>query len=227
MRFLAYTFSVSFPLFSQSLATVSGIVQTETGQAIPNAVVWLAPRPPFATGVPQAQNLQTGTDGTFSFSASAGNYEICASATGADYLDSCAWNAVPGSRTFAVAPSQRLAAPAIRLEKGARFRVAFTDPAGRLEQGAGQARMLVKIGVPGMGFTMMPVVEDTGARRTYEMLVPRQRPVKLRLVSGDVAIADSQDKAVAIAAGHDREIVLPATGAPPPLSFRVTGVSAR
>lgn len=216
----------ALPLFGQSPAIVAGTVQGEVSQTIPNAIVWLVPRPPFSGSIPQAQRVVTGLDGTFSFSTPAGSYEVCASAVSADYMDSCAWTNTPGKGVFAVSAGQKLVLASIKLEKGGRVRVSFIDPAGLLKQSEPRphTRMLVKIGVPGMGFAMMPVVEDTGARRSYEMLVPRQRGVRLRIVSDVFDLADDQNKAVAIANGHDRDVVVPANGALPPISFRVAAL---
>jgi hypothetical protein len=211
-------------------ATIAGRVEDREGKPLAGIAVTLLPRPPLtvAAGTPAGQSAG---DGSFRLSGlAAGPYQICAAAPRLDYPDTCAWSAAgPGGGLVTVAAGQQLTVPAIRMAKGVRVRVNFADPSGLLERDEPRpnARLQVKIGVPGVGFTFLPVVEKGGAQRGYEMLVPRGQALKLRLLSSHFTIADGQGRTLNAVQGHDVELAAPSEGAMAPLTFRVTAAGAR
>lgn len=218
---------------AQPTATVTGRVESGAA-AVPLATVMLLPRPPAAGSPPNFPNfvgrVQTNSGGVFTFSAvPLGNYEICASYPSADFLDTCAWAAKPSDRVqVAVTSGQRVSVPTIRLTKGVRIKVNIADPTGALAKNETrpQQKLQVTVGVPGVGYTFMSPTASTATGRTYEMLVPREQALKLRLTARDLAVADQQGRALNTAAGHEVGINVPASGTPAPLAFTVTGTVA-
>ncbi|MFN7925131.1 MAG: hypothetical protein U0Q16_33850 [Bryobacteraceae bacterium] len=136
-----------------------------------------------------------------------------------------------GGDVFSVPAGTALTIAPIRLTKGARLRITMQDPGGHLQRNESRPgeKMLVTIGVPGVGYTFVPIVGNTQTDRAYEMLVPRQQNVTVRVASDVFSMADSTGKAVSSAAagGHVMDIPVPAAGSPPNAVLRITGVRAQ
>lgn len=216
-------------LLGQSTA-ITGRVEDGQGRPLSGVSVRLLPRPPLTVtaGSPQTQS---GPGGLFRLEGLApGPYEVCAAAPAMGYLDTCAWSTVPpAERAVSITGGQQRAIPAIRMASGVRLKLNVLDVNGVLERDepTPYQRLLVTLGVPGAGFTFLPLTARANGQRGYEMLVPRGRSVRVRLASNHFQVTDGQGRELDMAVGHNIDVPVPAQGEPEPLSFRVVTVQPR
>lgn len=161
------------------------------------------------------QTVTTGADGSFSVSGLApGRYGICVKPASGAYIDPCGWADL--LKTVQVSDGATAAAGSIRLRAATVLRVRVNDAAQALAKKAGdKAPPHVLVGVfdfRGMFHAAAEIRRD-GAGVSFELPMPPDLPVTLRVYSGQVKLETEQHASVS-AKGYS-EVVIHSQKSPP------------
>jgi hypothetical protein len=189
---------------------------------VANATITLrsqAPASPFFSKVVSAK------DGAFTLSAvPAGRFVLCAKAATADFADSCIWGQT--QTVLEVAKGAPTGQVIVRLMKSSVLQVRLNDSNGYLiKQPGDKALPHVLVGVWDSSGRFIPASEvkkdDSGV--SYQLQVPADTPLNLKVYSRAVKLADQNNSPVA-AQGYSAIVVHDSTKPPPPaLVFSATG----
>jgi hypothetical protein len=149
---------------------------------------------------PFQASVLTGTDGSFRFAASAGDYRVCVQLPKSDLLDPCLW--APAAPSVSVTAAQASRMPTIVLKRGYPLTLQFVDKQGALSQAAAEHSQKVILAsisaLNGMPYPI-PVHRQDPQFREHTILVPRDMDLTISIYNKGFDIADS--KGVAVAAG--------------------------
>ncbi len=192
--------------FAQSTASLSGRVVAEDGHAV-RATVTLS----FAAarGYPSPpRRILTGSDGAFNFAKLvAGRYVLCAqvaaaepASTNAPYIDTCLWGSSQGPIT--IAAGQQASGVVYTAPKGAVLTIPVSDPDHVLPAISSKApapfepqfQLMVK-GADGL-YRHAHVASTTSAGRNYQIAIPLNAAIALRVSSTVANIVDQAGNAV-------------------------------
>ena len=210
--------------------TVSGIVQGTDGSAISGAVVSLTALPPHQRSRLRAWSAVTGRDGFFSFQALyPGQFQVCAQVPGTAWLDPCRW----GLKALVVTLSdkQPTVSSILVIEKGAMVPVRISDPSALLDKNEGitsGAHLLLGLSNDRGAWEPATLGTKDSAGRTYLVVVPFDRPIKVTAASSFFGLA-SGDGIPLERNGIALMTTVTATSAkvPPTITISVIGVGAR
>ena len=194
-----------FPVVAQS--NIIGTVASSTGEPIPGAIVSACDIPPGPAGLKRrpaivlgtAATAKTGRDGSFRIMGlPTGDYFVCASFPGTDWLDTCEWSAaIPIAKVGSTKEDIRILVPA---EKGKRIQVGLSYPPGFSKSLIGKRElrtMLIAVWSQAhRGPALMDIDEEREEGRTHSVLVPAGVTHQLRIRSQTLTAQDKQGKPI-------------------------------
>lgn len=168
-------------------------------------------------------NATSSADGSFSFdSLPDGEFVLCAQVPLGDWLNPCEW--AQTRPTVVVARGRRQVVQAINLERGIWVSIRFEDVAGEFSRAVKKPEILVGISSEGAPFRPAQVNAEGPTERSYRVLVPRER--QIRVVVGSSALKLSNSLGVPLARGSFASVpvrLLAGQIAAAPIHFIVTG----
>ena len=220
---LIYTWAVPYAVLADS---ISGTVNGSDGSIITSGLV-TAYQTMAATSL-RPRSTPTSAlvlpDGTFQFGALAeGTYTVCARAPLTAWLGSCEWGS-PGS-TVSLMQTKPSAVVRIVLTRGALIAVRVSDPTGLLTANEAKTpggHLLVGVGMDSLVFLNAAIVSQDSAGRTYQVVVPFDRAVRISVASAFFGLSDVTGKALP-KFGNVIPVLVPSGQPPPTVFLNVTG----
>jgi hypothetical protein len=175
------------PLAAQTYA-VSGTVVTADSQKPIAAAAVIAVRKATSTSQPPViRKALTDASGHYTFSAPAGQYQLCIHNAGL-YLDPCRW----GGSVSVTMTSAAVAAPAVQLTKGGRFILRAHDQNSALpmaETALGDALTVTFTDATGKAFAL-PISYQDPHFRDYGDIMPIGLTMSVKVSSTKVQLSD-------------------------------------
>lgn len=192
---------------------ISGIVQTDDGRPLKDAMVFIAFRPSRVgePAVPYSATISTDVNGQFKASAVPdGKYAVCVGYPRGKWIDTCSWGPEP---TTLVVNGQAVTFPLVRLKPGADLHVHIDDPGGKLsaEEGIEPGAGLMVVAKLPTGFSLpipKTAIDRSGA--DHHLTVPTDTDLVLVAYSPTYIIQDGNGKPADRSTGYVQTIRIPA-----------------
>lgn len=160
--------------------------------------------------------------GAFSFAGLApGQYTICATSSELGALDSCLWEAGPPV-PIALGDAQRMNDLTVKLPDGREYEVLITDNARILDSNESRsagADLVVGIWSANGKFQPARLKQTSSTGRTYSVVVPFERPVRLDVHARRLVVEDEDGKTI-FPGDEARVVTEPASAIESPRQFR-------
>jgi hypothetical protein len=175
------------------VGSISGQLQTESGQPVAGALVTAAPAKAPADGS-MGQSVQTvsASDGTFSLNQVPGNvYWMCANLAGSKLVDPCSWSPSPPTADISGGGSQTGVVLTLKQGVFVHFRVSDSSHAlqGGKAGGPITAPFLIQVWGPrGMQPAQRIIDDDQG--HTFRILAPFAAPLHFQMNPGQLKLLD-------------------------------------
>ncbi len=162
-------------------------------------------------------------DGTFQMPPLVyGTYQLCTHTSGA-WISDCEWGASAGLRVF-LSAAQASANVTIVLRKGALVTVRVEDPSQLLAASGTKspASLLLGVSTDSFAFRRAALVGQDAAGRTYQVLIPLDRQIRISAVSPSFQVSDAIGRPLATS-GIGIQVLAASNQPLPTVTLRVTG----
>jgi len=180
-------------LSAQSTGTVTGILTSTAGTAVPGASVAAYLQGAASTNgkFPPAFNALTASDGSFSLNGLlAGKYLLCAEQVNAALLNPCFWSASP--TTVTVASGGSVTGVSLVAQLGVALNIRVNDPTSLISNNPKLNDIVIEVR-PAIGPALpaeLASKDSTG--ETFTVLAPQAEPATILVYSANFSLSDNQ-----------------------------------
>jgi hypothetical protein len=223
---IALILSTAIPAFGTD---VQGAVVDDAGRGVANATVLygrLAANSPKGKYFVSGPTLTARTDANGKFAltnVAPATYLLCLSGTGV--IDPCHWSALPPR--VIVGANEPPATVVIHAQKSYQLPIRLNDPSNQLQFEGKQAGAVVSLGAWAASGAFLPakLASSDAAGRTYTVAIPYDTPVQFFAGGTAFQLQNAVGLAALAPQGSTLQVTASTNGAPPSLSFTITGTT--
>ena len=201
----------------------SGTLRGEDGTVVSNVSLLLVRTTGSSRGPRQFAAVVDSMGGFSIEGLPDGIYTACIQFRQNDWLNPCVWGGRPVAE---ISSRQRISKLDIVLKRAAKLSIRVNDPNGLfLAPEAKSAGANLLIGVGGDNGMFFPAAVDSqdAVSRTYSVVVPFGRIIRLVLNSSYFKLTDASGGTVPTGATHLMQVAVPAGQVPPPVNLTIVG----
>ena len=227
-----FLFRVALLLSIATLAhatDVQGAVVDDAGHGVANITVVYGP---LAANSPKGKffasgptlTVRTDANGKFALANLApATYLLCLSA--ASYVNDCHWSSAPPR--VIVGSNEPPAMVVIHAKSSYQVPIRLNDPSNQLQFEGKQNGAVVSLGAWAASGAFLPakLASSDAAGRTYTVAIPYDTPVQFFAGGTAFQLQNAASLAALAPQGATMQVTAPSNGAPPSLSFTITGTA--
>jgi len=192
-RLLTIMCGLAAALLGQNTGTVTGILTSTVGAAVPGASVTAYLQGATSTNgsFPPVFSAVTASDGSFTLSGlAAGTYVVCAENASRALLNPCFWSAK--TTRFTLAPGGTVTGVSLVAEMGVALNIRVNDAMGLMASNPKRDDVLIGVKPPAGPALPSQLLSVDSTGKTFTVLAPQKQLARILVYSANFSLSDNQ-----------------------------------